>query len=271
MAFFQNVFDQEYQGYLVLADRKLSPTFKVAPNKNLQSQQVAWNKAPYDFSSNNILEFNFAWDVDFKQWAKITIDVAGSTPSSTKAIEVVSALNSNPTFSSVLIAKVTNLDNEETVHISKKTAKNLKFYFSNSGAETVLGFNKNAGVAELPNYFSRHTTSNVNNFADSAGLLIELDTSNPIDQQVIQNAGFDPSNEQEDWQLLRGRGAGLFTFQKMIVDSNDRITEIIEYPAGSVAGDFARKIKYVYTGANTSPNQVVEIPYVLQNSDLITP
>jgi pyruvate/2-oxoglutarate/acetoin dehydrogenase E1 component len=60
MGFFQNLFDQEYQGYLVLADRKMAPTFKVAPNRNLQSKQIAWNTAPYDLSSNNLLEFTVA-------------------------------------------------------------------------------------------------------------------------------------------------------------------------------------------------------------------
>ena len=76
---------------------------------------------------------------------------------------------------------------------------------------------------------------------------------------------------KEDWELLRGRASGLFTFQKMTVDSSDRITQIIEYPAGAVAGDFARKIQYVYSGSNTNPIQVTEIPHVLQDGDLVTP
>lgn len=271
MAFFQNVFDQEYQGYLVLSDRKLSPTFKVAANKNLQSQQVAWNKGPYDFSTNNILEFNFAWDKEFKNWAKVSIDVSGAVPASTKASEVIDALNSDAMFSSVLTANITTVDGGESILITKKTAKNVKFYFSNTGAESALGFNKNAGVAELPEYFERHTVSNINNFDDSVGLLIKLDETNPIDQSIIQAAGLDPSNMKEDWELLRGRGAGLFTFQKLTVDGSDRITEIIEYPAGALAGDFARKIKYTYSGSNKNPSQIAEIPYVLQNADLITP
>jgi hypothetical protein len=269
MAFFQNVFDQEYQGYLVLTDRKLSPTFKIAPNKNLQSQQVAWNKGPYDFSVDSLLEFNFAWDPSFKQWSKIVIDVVGGAPASTLAIEVVYALNADALFSSVLVAKVIDLDGGQSVSISKKTAKNVKFYFGNSGAETKLGFNKQAGVAELPNYFERHTIENINNFEDSVGMLIKLDGT--VDQAIIEAAGLDPSNPKEDWQLLRGRGPGLFTFKKLTVDSSDRITQIIEYPAGALAGDFAKKTNYTYSSSNKNPSSVTEIPYVLTNSDLLSP
>jgi hypothetical protein len=271
MGFFQNLFDQEYQGYLILADRKLAPTFKIAPNRNLQSKQIAWNKAPYDFSVNNLIEFNFAWDTEFKQWSKISIDVAGGVANDTKAFEVVNKLNSEPTFSSMFTASVSKLDSGESVLISKKTAKNVKFYFGNSGAEEVLGFNKKAGVAELPDYFERHTIKNINNFKDSVGQIIKLDETDPLDQAIIENAGFDPSAMKEDWELLSGRGAGLFTFQKITVDSSDRITQIIEYPAGSVAGDFARKINYEFTGTNSNPSKVTEIPHVLTDLDLISP
>jgi hypothetical protein len=76
---------------------------------------------------------------------------------------------------------------------------------------------------------------------------------------------------KEDWQLLRGRSSGLFTFQKLTVDGSDRITQIIEYPAGALAGDFARKINYTYNGSNTNPSKVTEIPYVLADGDLVTP
>lgn len=273
MAFFQNVFDQEFQGYLLLADRKLSPTFKVGPNKNLQSKQVAWNAGPYDLSSGGALQFNFAWDLEFKNWASVEIDVTGADAAATKPLEVVAALNGDPTFSSLFVASVTNIPEGESVIISKNASKkqNMKFYFGNSGAETALGFNKMAPVAELPEYFERHTIANVNNFEDSNGILIRLDESDPVDQAIIENAGFDPAAMKADWQLLRGRASGLFTFQKLTVDSSDRITQIIEYPAGAVAGDFARKINYTYTSTNTNPSSKTEIPYVLTDSDLLTP
>lgn len=274
MPFFQNVFDQEYQGYLILADRKLSPTFTVAPNKNPQSKQVAWNQGPYDFSSSgSLLVFNFSWDLEFKNWSSVTIDVAGGDPSATRPAEVVAALNSDPMFSSLMVASVVKVDGSDSVGISRNPLKkqSLRFYFSNSGAERALGFNARAGVAELPLYFGRHTLDNRSSFADSAGLLIRLDESDPVDQAVITRAGFDPAAMQADWQLLRGRGAGLFTFQKLTVDGSDRITEIIEYPAGAVVGDFAKKTKYAYSGSNKNPDRVTEEPHVLVSADLVTP
>lgn len=272
MAFFQNLFDQEYQGYMLLADRKLIPTFKVSPNKNLQSKQIAWNPGPYDFSGGGVLEFNFAWDSEFKNWSKVPIDVTGADASATTAGEVVSALNASAVFSSVYSASVTRIEDGDSVMITRNPKRqNVRFYFGNSGAETALRFNKKAGVSELPSYFERHTVENVNNFEDSVGMLIKLDETDPVDQAIIQNAGFDPSAMLEDWELMRGRASGLFTFQKLTVDGSDRITQIIEYPAGAVVGDLARKIQYSYTGGNSNPSKVTEIPHVLQIGDLVSP
>jgi hypothetical protein len=273
MPFFQNVFDQEFQGYLVLADRKLSPTFVVPPNRNVQSKQVAWNPGPYDLSSGGNLEFNFSWDPEFRSWSSLSIDVTGADPSATSPREVVNALNSDPIFNSMYIASVVPVDSSESVGISKNPQRkqNFKAYFGNSGAETKLGFNKMAGVAEIPEYFSRHTIENRNLYPDSLGILIRLDESDPQDQSIIETAGFDPAGVKADWELMRGRGSGLFTFKKMTVDLSDRITEIIEYPAGALPGDFARKINYSYFGSNKNPSQVTEVPHVLNDSDLVSP
>lgn len=273
MAFFQNVFDQEFQGSLILADRKLAPTFKLGPNRNLQTRQVAWNAGAYDLSSGGGLEFNFAWDADFKQWASVTINVAGAVASATEASEVAAALNADPTFSSVFVAGVTQMPEGDSVVVSKVASKRqqVKFYFGNYGAGRQLGFNKMAPVAELPEYFERHTVANARNYPDSVGMLLRLDEADSGDRAVIEAAGFDPDAMKADWQLLRGRSSGLFTFQKLTVDGSDRVTQIIEYPAGAVPGDFARKINYSYSGVNTKPSQVTEIPHVLQESDLVQP
>jgi hypothetical protein len=271
MAFFQNVFDQEYQGYMVLGDRKLSLTFKVPPNKNMQSKMVAWNHGPYDFSVSGLLEFNFCWDPDFKNWASVSIDVSGFNPALTSAYEVVAALNEDPMFSSIFVAEVVVVDGGDSVGISKNPAKkkNARMYFSNAGAETKLKFNKKSGVAELPEYFNRHTIANRVTFSDSVGMLIKLDPSDPVDQGVIEDAGLE-AVAKEDYELIRGR-SGLFNFQKLTVDGSDRITKIIEYPAGSVPGDFGRKIEYQYSGGNTNPSKVTEIPHVLQEEDMVYP
>jgi hypothetical protein len=273
MAFFQNVFDQEFQGNLLLADRKLTPVFKVGPNKNLQTKQLAWNAGPYDLSGRTNLEFNFAWDSEFRHWASLSIDVSGATESATTPAEVAAALNSDPTFSSTFRAEVTHLPDGDSVIISKVASKRqqVKFYFGNSGAESAIGFNKMAPVAELPEYFERHAIENASNFEDSVGMLVRLDESDPVDQAVIENAGFDPSSMKADWELLQGRSSGLFTFQKLTVDGSDRITQIIEYPAGAKVGDFARKINYVYAGGNANPTQVTEVPHVLRIGDLVSP
>jgi hypothetical protein len=273
MAFFQNVFDQEFQGYLVLADRKLIPTFKIAPNKNTQSKQVAWNSGPYDFSSGSVLEFNFSWDPEFRNWSTISIDVSGADPALTKVVEVVDKLNADPMFRSMYVASVVALEGSDTVGISKNPQKkqSFKVYFGNSGAETKLGFNKKAGVSEMPEYFARHTIANRNRYHDSMAQLVKLDVSDPVDQGVIETAGFVVAEMKEDWQLLRGRASGIFTFQKLTVDAFDRITQIIEYPAGALEGDFARKINYTYASTNTKPSSITEIPYTLTSGDLLTP
>lgn len=271
MSFFQNVFDQEFQGNLLLADRKLIPTFKIGPNRNLQSKQVSWNVGPYDLSSDSLLSFNFAWDTEFRNWARVKIDVSGSDAGATTAAEVAAALNANPTFSSLFVAGTTTVSGGDAVVVNKVASKKqVKFYFGNSGAEKTIGFNKMAPVAELPSYFERHTVGNVNNFEDSVGALIKLDESDPVDQAVIENAGFDPSSMSSDWELLRGR-SGLFMFQKSVLDGSGRVTEKVEYPAGAVPGDFAKKTKYVYSGASSNPVAVTEIPHVLTSGDIVSP
>lgn len=74
----------------------------------------------------------------------------------------------------------------------------------------------------------------------------------------------------KDWQLLADR-SNTHTFAKITQDGSFRITQIIEYFCGAKAGDMGRKIQYVYTGANTVPDQITTIPYTLTSADLITP
>jgi len=270
MAFFQNVFDQEYQGYMVLGDRKLSLTFKVSPNRNMQSKMVAWNPGPYDLAVSGLLEFNFCWDPEYKNWVSVNIDVEGADASATTAWEVVAALNGDPTFSPLFVASVVSVGGGESVGIERRSSKpSCRSYFGNGGAEVALGFNKKAGVAELPEYFTRHTIDNRINYPDSVGMLIKLDPGSVVDQALIENAGFF-DGPMEDYELLRGR-SGLFNFQNITVDGSDRIMQIIEYPAGAIAGGFGRKIQYEYTGSNKNPSQVTEVPHVLEEGDMVSP
>jgi hypothetical protein len=281
MAFYQNLFDEEFRGNWVLSDRQYVLTFTCPPNKNKSDWQLAWNVGPWDFSVVNTLTLNFAFDTDFKNYSALAINIAGVTPAATTAQEVVAILNANATFADMFFAELNPIPGSSpfppawTVLIRAKpnrVKRNVRLWISNDGAETKMRFNKKAGVSELPTYFDRHTIENRFNWPDSVGMLIHLDETDPtIDQPIIEDAGFVPADMQEDWELLKGRASGLFTFQKLTIDGSDRITEIIEYPAGAKEGDFARKIAYVYTGANTNPSEITEIPYVLQTADLITP
>jgi len=267
MSFYQNVFDQEFQGYMLLGDRKLIPTFKVAPNKNTQYRQLTWNEGPYDLSSGSNLTFNFSWDTDFAHWATLTIDVAGVVVAATTPSEIAALLNAETTFATMLIASV---EGSKVFLTRRETArKSFKFYFGNTGAESIIGFNLKSGVSEFPSYFDRHAIENRLVYPDSLGMLIKLDEGDSDDQLVITAAGFSLT-PKEDYELLAGR-SGIFTFKNQTVDISDRITEVIEYPAGAKVGDLAKKTVYVYSGANKNPIEVTEIPYTLQGADLITP
>ena len=275
MSFFQNVFNQEYQGYLNTgSDRQYSLTFKIPANQNSQDYQFAYNAEPYDLSVNNTLTINYAWDTDYKNWASLAINIAGVSPEATTATEVVAILNSNETFSGMYIAKVAKNSNASHVLITSKTQRAkqiIKMYVLNSSAESVLKFNKKANVAELPSYFERDTIANRFNYEPANNHLIKLDPENEVDAAIITAAGFDPDSPKADWELLRGRASGIYTFKKQTVDEEGRIVEIIEYPAGALVGDLARKTIYTFTDTNTEPDEIFQIPHVLTSDDLITP
>jgi hypothetical protein len=349
MAYFQNRFASDFKGNWILADRTYGPVFQIGPNQNTDEYQLAYASEPYNFSAGGILTLNYAWDVDFKAYSALAIDVTGVNPAATLATEVVTILNANATFAENWVAKAVNLPQVAppdfstppyTVMITSnptRKKKQIRIYISNDGAETQMHFNGKAPIAELPFYFDRHTILNRFNYPDSIGTLTKLtslitsisvasptvvtsynhglttgativaygtnsvaningpQTVTVIDantftvpvivtvagdmgwflttvhNNLMLYAGINPAYMQYDWQLLKGRGSGLFMFQKMTVDASNRITQIIEYPAGAVPGDFAKKIQYTYSGTNTSPSQITEIPYVLQSVDLVTP
>jgi hypothetical protein len=273
MPFYQNVFDTEFRGNLLLSDKQYNMTFVVNSNINSSQLMMAFNPEPFDLSVVNTLTFNYSFDVG-KSYAQLAVNIAAGAVSSSavSATEVVTALNANSTFKALFAASV-NTDNHGVNYVIVKSLRQrtqFKVYISNSGAESKLRFNKKAGVAEMPLYFDRHTISSITSFPDSLGVLQKLDVSQAIDQAIIADAGLNYTNEQADWELLRGR-SGIFNFQKITVDGSDRITTIIEYAAGARVGDLARQIDYVYSGANTKPDQITEIPYVMTSGDLVTP
>lgn len=361
--YFQNPFSQEFQGFLVLSDRQYNVTFKCPGNAGRgEDILTSWGTPPYNMSGNDgdgvattNLTINYAYDPSFKFYSSLTINVATGASSSSAVTpnEIVTNLNANATFASLFTASVQNTVQGGTVAGPpfsivikyKRPSSAFRAFISNNGAETLLKFNARAGIAELPQYFLRHSYGNRLIYTDSQGMLIPLNhvitgisVANPttvtstahglangqagvvftnsnssptingtrtvtlvnansftvpvnvttagdrgffstaVEASLIDNAlnpsgkslGYSSASVKTDWELLRGR-SGLFTFQKITVDGSDRITQIIEYGAGSQAGDLARKIKYSYTSSNTKPDLIAEIPYVLASGDLITP
>lgn len=135
-------------------------------------------------------------------------------------------------------------------------------YIVNTNSTPVINGTRTVTVTGTDTFTVPVTTS-------TAGTIGEWLTATQY--QIVSEADLDYTAMKEDWELLRGRASGLFKFKKQNVDTSSRVVECIEYGAGAVAGDFAKKTIYTYEGAETAPTTVAEIPYVLQSGDLITP
>ena len=297
MPFFQNVFNTDFIMPLSLGDRHYAPNFKLNQNYGRGQEIVtAWHDPAYNLSGNDsdgnssaLLQIAFAIDVGtFKNWAYFSVDITSmaASTSSVTSDEIVAALNANTTFAgkfsaTIWISSPNNPNNGlRKIQIRQtKPVDRMKFYIVNGGAEEKLGFNARAGVAELPSFFTKHTIANRFTYPESIGSIILLNAGvSNVDNNIIDNAvdakgnslGYSHGAVKADWQLFKGT-SGLFNFQKLTLDGNDRITQIIEYPCGAVVGDFGRKINYVYSGTNTNPIQITEIPYTLTSMDLVSP
>lgn len=270
MAYFQNVFNSDFLGYFVMADIRFNIPFKVGQNVNTSVQMTAWNDGPYDLSTNNVLTLRYSLN---SGKAYTTLDVTLTAGSARTVHEVVADLNANAGFAAIFTALVQGnkliIRSNYQREFFKAYVMNFNASHSSDSAERVLGFNKRAPVVELPSYFARHTVDNyvAGTYEDSAGLLVQL--TQPNDNDIITAAGLS-TTPKADYELLRGRASN-FVFQKNTVDSSDRITQTIEYPAGAKAGDLAKKITYSYTGVKTHPDVVAEVPYTLTGSDLVSP
>lgn len=282
MPFYQNLFDQEFRANWVLGGGGTSfhntqiMTFNVKPNVNKSHVMRTWNVEPYDLSAGAVLTLNYAYDANQKLFAALDITIVAANMAAVKASEIVASLNGNAIFAEMYTARVTGAKTGTmippfTVLVESLNKKpNLKTFISNTSAEIGLKFNRKAPVAELPTYFERHTIENRFNYPDALGAVIRLDESDPVDQDVITEAGFDFLSMQEDWQLLSG-SSGIFQFQKFTYDGSGRVTEVIEYPAGSEEGDLGKRTSYSYTGANTYPDQITSMPHTIVTADLVIP
>jgi hypothetical protein len=302
MTYFQNPFSSEFRGNWALGDRQHSLTF-VCPGNSGRSEELvsSWNQptnGTYDLSgsdvdgdSTNILTFRFSIN---QIWTNLEVDITDNsnaslnpapTDSAMKPYEIVLILNSNPSFSSYFIASLEKFnstgEHNRIIIRQKFPTSRMKYFVINGRAEEILRFNSRAGVAQLPSYFERSKVwgGDMSFPTDGINSLVLLEPESSVDDFVIDNAvdykgislNYDSTSVKEDYELLEGRASGLFTFQKLTVDNNDRVTQIIEYPAGAKVGDLARKINYTFSGSKTNPDKVTEIPYLLQSSDLVTP
>lgn len=299
MAWFLNPFNVEFRGSLLVGDRVHLPTFICPPHSGRSPESVeSYTAQPWDLSGNDadgnatenlsVAIETLSPGLSTGQWTTITVDIAASaaTSSAVTAAEVVAALQADDVFSTHFTAR----DVAGKVHIRLRNAFASCRYFVVPGtADTVLLFNKKAGVAELPNIFKRDklttqmSTAEQDLFTEFSNSLYLLDPqasggSSTVDNTYISGAvdlknkplNHDPSVTQEDYQLLKAK-IPFFSFKKQTVDGSNRITSVIEYPCGAKPGLMVKKTVYTYTGANTSPSEIFELPYILESGDLITP
>lgn len=272
MAYFQNVFNTEFVGALLLSDRQYSPDFRIRGNVNTSFNMVNWVDGPFNTVGNTKFAIKFSQDGGLNYG---TISVTLTSGSARTAHEVAADLNLSSAFAGLFTASVFNENRIRIVCNMSTSQINFRAYIPNiadtstpsNTAEQILGFNRKAPVVELPDYFDRHSIANRRSFTDSLGILIKLTQTD--ENFVITNAGLS-TTPQANYLLLNGR-SGLFMFQKNTVDSSNRITESIEYAAGAKVGDLARKTTYAYTGAKTTPDQYAQVPYTLTSGDIITP
>jgi hypothetical protein len=267
MSFFQNVFDFEFRATLFGADRQQQTTYKIPAAPSRSDYIVNYNSEPYDLTDKNILTINYAFDPDLKNYSAINIDFSlyVSDISSVKTNEVINALNDHSTFKGYFNA---TKQSDKILISPKKIKPNFRVYISNSGAESILKFNKKAPVRELPSYFEKFSIENRFKYPDlGSNRLVLLNPEVQEDADIITEAGFDPENPTPDWKLLKGTNDAFWFYKREY--SNGKLSSEIKYPAGAVEGDLAKKTYYVYEESDLT--QVLETPYTLKSSDLMIP
>lgn len=273
--FFQNPMGEEFRGSWPIDQQAI---FTINANLNNIAEMISGNAEPYDFSVVNTFVINIAYDPNRIGYTPISVNVAGAIPAQTTATEVAALLNANPLFNDNFTASTVNYLRGGTASgppfkvliRCKKPRQSCRIYVTNAGAEEKLNFNYRALVKEMPSYFERFTIANRFNYPIGPNLLVALNPLDPVDAAIITAAGYNPLAPLADWQLLADR-SNTHVFAKISQDGSGRITEIIEYFCGAVAGDMARKTNFTYTGANLVPDQFTTIPYTLQSGDLVTP
>ena len=270
MSFFQNVFDFEFRPTVIGSDRQYQTGWKLKANANRSDYMACFQMEPYNLTANNILTINFAYDPTLLAYASISVTISAASLASASALEVVNSLNSDSIFSSYFIAKLFGSAGSpyKVLITSKKTKGGFRAYISNTSAETVLQFNRNAPIVELPTYFEKFALVNKNaNPTLGPDRVVLLNPGNAYEASLITLAGLDPTSPKADWQLLAGSSDAYMFYKRTYVTGV--MTEEIKYPAGATAGFLAKKTYYKYSGSDLVA--VCETPYTLTDADLVTP
>jgi hypothetical protein len=253
-------------------------SFYIAPNQTPQIVVPPIAKAPIDYTQRT-------------PYTLVSVDIApyAANLNSVTPQEVVNAINGNVmlnggcnvdpanpypsnTCSALWTAEKYNLSRgTQNVRLVANPVTRFAF-IGNTGAETVMGWNKNAPVIELPSIALKYCLQMYAQYPalGSVQRILALDPTNPVDAQVITDSGFNPLSPTPDWKLLGG-GNDLYTFSKTVVVSGTQYYTI-EYMAGCDINDPATKTYYTTDGA--VPPVILEkcvTPYILTAADLVVP
>lgn len=272
MSFYQNPFEHEYHG-VMLVDAGQQLDFVIGPNKNNSTRMIAWNVESYDLTT--YVNFAISWSLNGgRDYAKFHYSF---TPGIYTALQVADILNAQASFSGIFTA---SSEHTRLVISAKEplpySMNGFKVYINNTpapgesatSAEQAFGFNLKAPVREMPSYFDRHTVANSRTYTNSLACLVDVDES--TEAWVLTRLGLSIT-PRTDWELMAGR-SNQYKFHKRVINGTNQVTSDIEYNAGSVAGDLAMKTTYFYTApTDTTAAVQASVPYVLQSGDLITP
>jgi hypothetical protein len=295
--FFQNVFNKDFHGTIYGIGLEESPqNWTMGANQGRSTNSVVHWAGPgvatgtYNLSGKTTLTVNFARPSAPDAFFAIAVDVTAtaSAAGSVSIHEIVTDLNADAAFSTLMTASVIDGSNEvkDATHgfaggggVAKQIDITGKvpgeFYVLNSSAEEVLKFNKKAPIKELITFFKRMSWDVDGTAVEAAATgprpLIWLDISDANAQVPLTTAGIvSPWTRQADYQLLKGN-VPQYQFVKNTYDvaTGTDHTVQIAYNAGAVVGDPAYKTTMVYV--NNKMTESTTVPYVLESGDLVTP
>jgi hypothetical protein len=292
--FFQNVFNKDFHGTIYGVGETESPrNWTMGANIGRSTNSVVHWAGPgvtggrYNLTGKTTLTVKFARQSHPNAFFAIAVDVTAtaSAAGSVSIREIVTDLNADSMFSTLMTASVIDGPNEvkDATHgfadgggVAKQIDITGKvpgeFYVLNSSAEEVLKFNKKAPIKELLTFFKRHSWDVDGTAVEPAATgprpLIWLDISDANAQVPLTTAGIvSPWTRQDDYQLLKG-SVPEYQFIKNTYSGADHTVQV-SYNAGAVAGDAAIKTTMVYVSNKMTESTTV--PHILETGDLVTP